>query len=59
MSILLKNNFERIKHHKSVLFIACIVIPIFICAAIYISNHSTSHEVIAILNSDIPADLES
>lgn len=57
MSILLKNNFERIKHHKSVLFIACIIMPIFICAAIYISNHSTSHEVIAILNSDIPADI--
>ena len=57
MSVLLKNNFERIKHHKTILFIACIVMPIFICAAIYISSHSTSNEVIAVLNSNISTEI--
>ncbi|BCK83676.1 hypothetical protein MM59RIKEN_09950 [Pusillibacter faecalis] len=48
MSILLKNNFERIKHHKAVLLIACIIMPLLICAAVFISNHSTTQEVIAV-----------
>ena len=51
MSIILKNNFERIKHHKAVLLMACVIMPLFI------SNHSTSHEVIAVLDSTMPTNI--
>lgn len=57
MNILLKNNFERIKHHKAVLVIACIIMPLLICAAVYISNHSTSKEVIAVLDGAVLTDI--
>lgn len=57
MSILLKNNFERIKYHKAILLIACVIMPIFICAAVYISNHSTSKEIIAVLEGSVSADI--
>lgn len=57
MSIILKNNFERIKHHKAVLLMACVIMPFFICAAIFISNHSTSHEVIAVLDSTMSTNI--
>lgn len=57
MNILLKNNFERIKHHKAVLLIACIIMPLLICAAVYISNHSTSKEVIAVLGGTVSTDI--
>ena len=57
MSILLKNNFERIKYHKAILLIACVIMPIFICAAVYISNHSTSKQIIAVLEGSVSADI--
>ena len=57
MSILLKNNFERIKHHKAVLLIACIIMPLLICTAVYISNHSTTQEVIAVLRDTVSEDI--
>lgn len=57
MNILLKNNFERVKHHKAVLLIACVIMPLLICAAVYISNHSTSKEAIAVLDGSISADI--
>lgn len=57
MNVLLKNNFERIKHHKAVLLIACILMPFLICAAVYISNHSTSKEVIAVLDGTVLTEI--
>lgn len=48
MITILKNNFERIKSKKSVLFIACIVMPLLICVAISFSNRTASKEKIAV-----------
>lgn len=56
MIILLKNNFERIKYHKAIILIACVIMPLLICTAIYISNHTTSKEVIAVVNGSALAD---
>ena len=48
MIAILKNNFERIKSKKSVLFIACVIMPLLICIAISFSNRTASKEKIAV-----------
>lgn len=57
MNALLQNNVERMRCHKAVLLMACVIIPLFICAAVFILNHSTSKEVIAVLDGCTPADI--
>lgn len=44
----LKNNFERIKSKKSVLVIACILMPLLIGIAIFFSVRPATKELIAV-----------
>ena len=44
----LKNNFERIKSKKSVLVIACILMPLLIGIAIFFSVRPVTKELIAV-----------